>query len=60
MITLTTLTDPCNKARFNIYFSQDEKLLAATREKKTKDNILLSLQAKQVEAGSLLAGAEVR
>ena len=41
-------------------FSQEEKLLAATREKKTKDNILLSLQTKKVEAGSLLASAEAR
>ena len=48
----------CTQAWPNIYFSQDERLLAATREKKAKENILLSLKAKQVEADSLLDGAE--
>ena len=40
--------------------SQDEKLLASTREKKTKDNTLLSLQTQKVEAGNILASAEAR
>ena len=39
---------------------QDERLLAATREKNAKENNLLRLKGKQVEAGSLLAGAEAR
>ena len=43
------------------YFSlQDGKLLAATRGNRLKDTTLQSLKTKREEAGSLLAGAEVR
>ena len=43
------------------YFSlQDRKLLAATRGNRLKDTTLQSLRTKRKEAGSLLAGAEIR